>query len=163
MCVSRDSSARSVSSFADFWRFAKIWSSSSCQAMEASWAQPQCHEWSNCWLVNYPLFIITSACTGLCGLQDMITLIITLLSGLLSLSLTECCITFAAIISYNMFFCRIFVCDLLNFSFWSDSPELSTQNKFMVDYKGTKWTGYWAWCACLNRALEVSNFHWLWQ
>ncbi|XP_003738070.1 queuosine salvage protein [Galendromus occidentalis] len=40
----------------------------------------------------------------------------------------------------------IFVVDLLNFSFWSPT--------YQVEYEGQMHTGYWALCACLNRALK---------
>lgn len=45
----------------------------------------------------------------------------------------------------------IFTMDLLNFSFWS---ELSDDERFAVEYKGQKWTGYWSLVAALKRALE---------
>ena len=45
----------------------------------------------------------------------------------------------------------IFTMDLLNFSFWSELPE---DERFAVDYKGTRWTGYWSLVASLQRALE---------
>jgi hypothetical protein len=48
---------------------------------------------------------------------------------------------------------RIFVCDLLNFSFWSEDPS----KKFVVRYKGKEYTGYWSLCAAMNRALDVST------
>ena len=45
----------------------------------------------------------------------------------------------------------IFVLDTLNFSFWveEDKPP------FVVKYRGESYTGYWALCAAINRALEV--------
>lgn len=51
----------------------------------------------------------------------------------------------------------IFVLDLLNFSFWSDKSE-----PWKVRYNGRSYTGYWALCASINRALEVcmsDHFH----
>ena len=45
----------------------------------------------------------------------------------------------------------IFLVDTLNFSFWveKDIPP------FVVKYRGKCYTGYWALCAAVNRALEV--------
>ena len=45
----------------------------------------------------------------------------------------------------------IFLLDTLNFSFWveKDTPP------FVVKYRGKSYTGYWALCAAINRALEV--------
>ncbi|KAF8461395.1 hypothetical protein BDZ91DRAFT_377746 [Kalaharituber pfeilii] len=45
----------------------------------------------------------------------------------------------------------IFTMDLLNFSFWS---ELSEEDRFCINYKGKKWTGYWSLIALLQRALD---------
>ncbi|KAK5997218.1 Queuosine 5'-phosphate N-glycosylase/hydrolase [Cladobotryum mycophilum] len=45
----------------------------------------------------------------------------------------------------------IFIMDLLNFSFWS---ELSDEERFAVEYKGKRWTGYWSLVASLQRALK---------
>ncbi|EMC91758.1 hypothetical protein BAUCODRAFT_152140 [Baudoinia panamericana UAMH 10762] len=45
----------------------------------------------------------------------------------------------------------IFTMDLLNFSFWS---KLSDDQRFQVDYKGRRWTGYNSLLACLHRALD---------
>ncbi|KAK3721291.1 hypothetical protein LTR37_003166 [Vermiconidia calcicola] len=45
----------------------------------------------------------------------------------------------------------IFTMDLLNFSFWS---EFSDEERFQVDYRGKRWTGYNSLVACLRRALE---------
>lgn len=45
----------------------------------------------------------------------------------------------------------IFTMDLLNFSFWS---ELDEDQRFGVDYKGQRRTGYWSLVAILQRALE---------
>lgn len=44
----------------------------------------------------------------------------------------------------------IFFSDTLNFSFWSDSDE----EKYMVDYGGVNYSGYWSLCAAMNRALD---------
>lgn len=43
----------------------------------------------------------------------------------------------------------IFLMDLLNFSFWSDGPDV-----FAVDYRGKRWTGYWSLVACIQRGLD---------
>uniref|UniRef100_A0A0K0E9N9 Queuosine 5'-phosphate N-glycosylase/hydrolase n=1 Tax=Strongyloides stercoralis TaxID=6248 RepID=A0A0K0E9N9_STRER len=43
----------------------------------------------------------------------------------------------------------IFFMDLINFSFWSDENNL-----FHITYKGTKYSGYFAGCAAVNRALD---------
>lgn len=45
----------------------------------------------------------------------------------------------------------IFTMDLLNFSFWS---EQSGDQSFAVEYRGRRWTGYWALVAALQRALD---------
>ncbi|KIX08229.1 uncharacterized protein Z518_02885 [Rhinocladiella mackenziei CBS 650.93] len=45
----------------------------------------------------------------------------------------------------------IFTMNLLNFSFWS---ELSPEERFTVEYKGRRWTGYWSLVAALRRALD---------
>ncbi|KAF7950210.1 hypothetical protein EAE96_007501 [Botrytis aclada] len=45
----------------------------------------------------------------------------------------------------------IFTMDLLNFSFWSLQNE---EERFAVEYKGKKWTGYWSLVAALQRGLE---------
>lgn len=45
----------------------------------------------------------------------------------------------------------IFTMDLLNFSFWSEKSEA---DRFGIDYRGKKWTGYWSLVAALQRALE---------
>uniref|UniRef100_A0A0N4V1L4 Queuosine 5'-phosphate N-glycosylase/hydrolase n=1 Tax=Enterobius vermicularis TaxID=51028 RepID=A0A0N4V1L4_ENTVE len=39
--------------------------------------------------------------------------------------------------------------DTINFSFWTED-----ETKFRVTYKGTTYTGYFAACACVNRAIE---------
>ncbi|KAH8816259.1 hypothetical protein F5884DRAFT_747763 [Xylogone sp. PMI_703] len=45
----------------------------------------------------------------------------------------------------------IFTMDLLNFSFWSESPD---DERFAIEYKGKRWTGYWSLVAALQRALD---------
>lgn len=45
----------------------------------------------------------------------------------------------------------IFTMDLLNFSFWSEKSEAE---RFAVEYRGERWTGYWSLVAALQRALE---------
>lgn len=45
----------------------------------------------------------------------------------------------------------IFTMDLLNFSFWS---ELDENERFSIEYKEQKWTGYWSLVAALQRALD---------
>lgn len=45
----------------------------------------------------------------------------------------------------------IFTMDLLNFSFWSELPD---DERFAVEYKGQRWTGYWSLVASMQRALE---------
>lgn len=45
----------------------------------------------------------------------------------------------------------IFTMNLLNFSFWSELPETE---RFAVDYRGERWTGYWSLIAALQRALD---------
>ena len=45
----------------------------------------------------------------------------------------------------------IFTMDLLNFSFWSEKDE---EERFSIEYRGTKWTGYWSLVAALQRALD---------
>ncbi|XP_051822211.1 queuosine salvage protein [Antechinus flavipes] len=44
----------------------------------------------------------------------------------------------------------VFVADTLNFSFWSEEED----RKCMVQYKGKMYSGYWALCAAINRALD---------
>ena len=46
-----------------------------------------------------------------------------------------------------------FICtmDLLNFSFWSELPD---EERFAVEFRGKRWTGYWSLVASLQRALE---------
>ena len=46
----------------------------------------------------------------------------------------------------------IFTMDLLNFSFWSDYTNKA--KRFVVEYAGKRWTGYWSLVAALQRALE---------
>jgi hypothetical protein len=50
----------------------------------------------------------------------------------------------------------IFTMDLLNFSFWSDLPE---DERFAIEYKDQRWTGYWSLVAALQRALEEGAFY----
>ncbi|KAK7422105.1 hypothetical protein QQX98_001848 [Neonectria punicea] len=45
----------------------------------------------------------------------------------------------------------IFTMDLLNFSFWSELPD---DERFAVEYRGERWTGYWSLVASLQRALK---------
>jgi len=45
----------------------------------------------------------------------------------------------------------IFTMDLLNFCFWS---EKGADERFVVEYKGKRWTGYWSLVAALQRALD---------
>ena len=45
----------------------------------------------------------------------------------------------------------IFTMDLLNFCFWS---ELGAAERFTVEYRGERWTGYWSLVALLQRALD---------
>ncbi len=62
----------------------------------------------------------------------------------------------------------IFLVDTLNFSFWSDQElielpanfKLPEVEKYTVIYKQISYTGYWAMCAAVNRALDVilANF-----
>lgn len=49
----------------------------------------------------------------------------------------------------------IFTMDLLNFSFWSERSE---EQRFAVEYRGKRWTGYWSLVACLQRALDEGVF-----
>ncbi|KAL8657568.1 MAG: hypothetical protein Q9226_001778 [Calogaya cf. arnoldii] len=46
----------------------------------------------------------------------------------------------------------IFLMDLLNFCFWSDSSD--PRQRFAVGYQGQRWTGYWSLVAAIHRALE---------
>ncbi|KAI4245149.1 MAG: hypothetical protein L6R42_010279 [Xanthoria sp. 1 TBL-2021] len=46
----------------------------------------------------------------------------------------------------------IFLMDLLNFCFWSESSD--PQQRFAVEYQGQRWTGYWSLVAVIHRALE---------
>jgi Potential Queuosine, Q, salvage protein family len=45
----------------------------------------------------------------------------------------------------------IFTMDLLNFSFWSERSE---EERFAVEHRGKRWTGYWSLVACLQRAID---------
>lgn len=63
----------------------------------------------------------------------------------------------------------IFLVDSLNFSFWSDAellqlPEplpgdvkMPSVEKYKVTYNQIPYTGYWALCAAVNRALDVTD------
>lgn len=44
----------------------------------------------------------------------------------------------------------VFLADTLNFSFWSDDEK----KKYLVNYKGKMYSGYWSLCAAINRALD---------
>ncbi|XP_073407567.1 queuosine 5'-phosphate N-glycosylase/hydrolase-like [Dendrobates tinctorius] len=44
----------------------------------------------------------------------------------------------------------VFFADTLNFSFWSEEED----KKFLVKYKGKEYSGYWSFCAAMNRALD---------
>lgn len=46
----------------------------------------------------------------------------------------------------------IFLMDLINFSFWSDHEE--SHQKFAIEFRGKRWTGYWSLVAAIQRALE---------
>jgi len=52
----------------------------------------------------------------------------------------------------------IFLVDLLNFSFWSerdpDDKAVPHPARYAVEFDGIKYTGYWALCACINRAIK---------
>jgi hypothetical protein len=50
----------------------------------------------------------------------------------------------------------IFTMDLFNFSFWSEKND---EERFAVEYKGKKWTGYWSLVASLQRALDEGQFN----
>jgi hypothetical protein len=45
----------------------------------------------------------------------------------------------------------IFTLDLLNFSFWSEKED---EERFAIEYRGKRWTGYWSLVAALQRALD---------
>lgn len=46
----------------------------------------------------------------------------------------------------------VFTMDLLNFSFWSARKE--PEQRFAIEYRGKRWTGYWSMVAALWRALD---------
>ena len=48
----------------------------------------------------------------------------------------------------------IFTMDLLNFSFWSDLPD---DERFAVEYRDRRWTGYWSLVAAMQRALDQGS------
>ena len=58
-------------------------------------------------------------------------------------------------INYNniKFKKRIFLVDTLNFSFWH-RVENGVEQIYEVEWDGKKWTGYWALCAVIQRALH---------
>ena len=45
----------------------------------------------------------------------------------------------------------IFLMDLLNFCFWSDS---ASSEQYAVEYRDKTWTGYWSLIAAIQRALD---------
>ena len=49
----------------------------------------------------------------------------------------------------------IFTLDLLNFCFWS---EKSSEERFAIEYRGKRWTGYLSLVAALRRALDEGWF-----
>ncbi|KAF9989813.1 hypothetical protein BGZ75_004815 [Mortierella antarctica] len=53
---------------------------------------------------------------------------------------------------------RIFLVDLLNFSFWSeidiDDTGVPHPDRYRVSFQGVGYTGYWSMVAAINRALE---------
>ena len=61
----------------------------------------------------------------------------------------------------------IFFCDTMNFSFWSDNELMpadlvnqvksTSLERFTVIYKNIPYHGYWALCAAINRALDVTK------
>ncbi|KAG7285387.1 hypothetical protein NEMBOFW57_010014 [Staphylotrichum longicolle] len=57
----------------------------------------------------------------------------------------------------------IFTMDLLNFSFWSELPDAE---RFAIEYRGQRWTGYWSLVAAMQRALDegipITDSH-FWQ
>lgn len=58
----------------------------------------------------------------------------------------------------------IFIMDLLNFCFWSDTEDPGSE--FFVDFRQKRWTGYWSLVASLQRALDegipiTSPVYWL--
>lgn len=50
---------------------------------------------------------------------------------------------------------RIFLVDVLNFSFWSDLDVADARqphpDRYSVSFHGTSYTGYWSLCAAINR------------
>ena len=55
---------------------------------------------------------------------------------------------------------RIFLVDLLNFSFWSDLDRDDTGNcpdRFSVSFNDQLYTGYWSLCAAINRGKLYKN------
>ena len=49
----------------------------------------------------------------------------------------------------------IFTVNLSNFCFWSDK---SAEDRFCVEYRGKRWTGYWSLVAALQRALDEGKW-----
>ena len=56
----------------------------------------------------------------------------------------------------NLF--RIFLVDILNFSFWSDLDASDKckphPERYTIQFHDKSYTGYWSLCAAINRALE---------
>ncbi len=50
-----------------------------------------------------------------------------------------------------MIIIRIFLLDLINFSFWTECDD---QLSSFVIYHNRQYTGYFAACACINRAID---------
>uniref|UniRef100_A0A914UWV2 Queuosine 5'-phosphate N-glycosylase/hydrolase n=1 Tax=Plectus sambesii TaxID=2011161 RepID=A0A914UWV2_9BILA len=46
----------------------------------------------------------------------------------------------------------VFLMDVINFSFWSEADD--GVSKFLVTYNSKTYSGYFAACACVNRALD---------
>jgi hypothetical protein len=52
----------------------------------------------------------------------------------------------------------IFLVDTLNFSFWTGVTDADKDSpKWIVHFKGQNYTGYFALCAAVNRAIEVCS------
>ena len=58
----------------------------------------------------------------------------------------------ASCVTDRRLFQRIFLIDLLNFSFWSPDPS----TEFAVEYDGAVYTDYFALCAVVKRAHKAS-------
>lgn len=67
------------------------------------------------------------------------------------------CLHFCPSHSYANY--RIFLVDLLNFSFWSDldiaDRATAHPDRYAVEYKGVTYTGYWSLCAAINRGKSA--------